>query len=135
MRFLMLGLIRAYQRYISPYKGFCCAYHVHIGWASCSTLGYRAIRRYGGLIGLAILRKRLNRCGVVQRRYAPAHRHPFPYQRGDCDIGCDLPCDSPLDWLDACDCGSCDWPERKRKKRRKGENEIYIPPKRSPFTH
>ncbi|MFZ1492799.1 MAG: membrane protein insertion efficiency factor YidD [Candidatus Competibacter denitrificans] len=131
MRSLVLAAIRAYQRYVSPYKGFCCAYHVHTAHASCSTLGYRAVRRYGGLIGLAILRQRLNLCGVVQRRHTPTRHHPFPRQRGDCDIGWDLPCDSPGDWVpDVCNCGSCDWPERKRKKRRKNENEIYIPPKR-----
>ena len=127
MRSLVLAAIRAYQRYVSPYKGFCCAYHVHTAHASCSTLGYRAVRRYGALSGLAILRKRLNRCGVAQRRCAPTRYQPFPYQRGDCD----LPCDLPWDWADACNCGGCDGPEPKRRKRRKGEKEIYIPPQRS----
>ncbi|MBK8185513.1 MAG: membrane protein insertion efficiency factor YidD [Candidatus Competibacteraceae bacterium] len=132
MRFLLLLAIHVYQRHVSRHKGFCCAYHVHTARASCSTLGYRAVRRYGGLAGFAILRKRLHLCGVAWRRNELTHHRPFPRQRGDCDIGCDLPCDSPGDWVpDACNCGSCDWPEKKRKKRKKGENEIYIPPKRS----
>jgi putative component of membrane protein insertase Oxa1/YidC/SpoIIIJ protein YidD len=129
MHHLLLLVIRIYQRYLSPHKGFCCAYRAYTAHASCSTLGYRAIRRYGGLVGVAILRKRLALCGVVQRRHQPVHRPVFPRQRGDCDIGCDLPCDSPSEWLDACNCGSCDWPERKRKRRKKDEDQIYIPPK------
>ena len=43
--------IGAYQRYLSPYKGFCCAYRAHTGRASCSALGARVIRRHGLLAG------------------------------------------------------------------------------------
>jgi putative component of membrane protein insertase Oxa1/YidC/SpoIIIJ protein YidD len=49
---LLLTLIRLYQRHVSPRKGFACAYRVHTGCASCSHLGYRAIRRYGVWQGL-----------------------------------------------------------------------------------
>ncbi len=114
MRYLLLLAIRIYQRYLSPHKGFCCAYRAHTGRASCSTLGYRAIRRYGGLIGIAILRRRMTLCSVMQQQNPPKHP-PFRYQRGDCD----LPCDSPLDWIDVCNCGSCDWPKPKHKRRKK----------------
>ena len=34
-----LAAIRFYQRWISPYKGFRCAYGAHSGRCSCSTLG------------------------------------------------------------------------------------------------
>ena len=38
MRALALVAIGAYQRYVSPYKGFCCAYRAHTSRASCSAL-------------------------------------------------------------------------------------------------
>jgi len=53
-RDLALLAITLYQRHLSPYKGFRCAYALHTGRASCSRLGYRAIRRHG-LRGLGLL--------------------------------------------------------------------------------
>lgn len=55
-------LIAGYQRYVSPYKGFCCAYRVHTGRASCSTLGRRVIRAHGLFGGLVLLSQRFRRC-------------------------------------------------------------------------
>ena len=55
-------LIASYQRYLSPYKGFCCAYRVHTGRASCSSLGRRAIRAHGLFGGLVLLSERFKRC-------------------------------------------------------------------------
>ncbi|WP_137937761.1 membrane protein insertion efficiency factor YidD [Chitinivorax sp. B] len=137
MRQIVLLLIRCYQRFISPYKGFSCAYRIHTGYASCSVLGYRAIRRYGVWMGLGILQERMHCCALAHAHYGPIHRRRLVQQRGDCDPGCDLPCDSPggnglgrfCDVLDCCDCG-CDWPRRKRrepKKRRWGKDK-YLPP-------
>jgi uncharacterized protein len=143
MRRIVLAAIHAYQRYVSPYKGFTCAYREHTGRASCSALGYRAIRRYGVFSGLALIRERTRLCGVAHRRYGCRPRPPVS-QRGSCDVGCDLPCaggfdlpggcDLPsapslaraCDFLSCCDCGSCDWPRRRRD--RSGEKYIYIPP-------
>ena len=47
MKSVALPGIRLAQRWISPRKRFPCAYRVHTGNASCSWLGYRAIRRFG----------------------------------------------------------------------------------------
>lgn len=133
MQSVFLGLIRLYQRWISPYKGFRCAYRVHAGGCSCSTLAYRAIRRHGVLRGLALLRERLGRCGDVHRRFhALPRRRGWPAaQRGDCDCGCDLPCHGGhcgaadlFDWVNCCDCGNCgsrrraDEPRRRRSRSR-----------------
>ncbi|QDF99578.1 hypothetical protein CJ010_00930 [Azoarcus sp. DD4] len=140
IRALALSAIRAYQRYLSPHKGFCCAYRAHTGRRSCSALGYRAVRRHGVLKGLAILRRRLYLCGVAHRRYSTPHRRPLRQQRGDCDPGCDIPCDCNCDWpgdkscgkrlgdVSCCDCGSCDWPKRKKKDRQQ-EKDVHLPPK------
>lgn len=122
MRAFPLAAIRFYQRFLSPLKGFRCAYHAHTGRQSCSHLGFRAVRRYGALSGLAVLRQRLYLCGVAHRRYSPPHCRPPLAQRGDCDVGCSLPCDI------LGNCGSCDWPERKRKDNY-SEQAVYLPPK------
>ena len=139
MRRLVLAAISAYQRYMSPYKGFCCAYRTHTGRQGCSALGFRAVRRYGVITGLAVLHRRMYLCGVAHRRFSPTHKRPHRAQRGDCDLGCDLPCDfncnipsgkscsSIADFANCCDCGSCDWPDRKRKGNEQ-ELYVYIPP-------
>jgi putative component of membrane protein insertase Oxa1/YidC/SpoIIIJ protein YidD len=136
MRTLALAAIRFYQRFLSPLKGFRCAYLAHTGRRSCSHLGFRAVRRYGALAGMVVLRQRLYLCGVAHRRCARPHIRPPLAQRGDCDIipcDCDLPsartCSTAGDVLSSCaDCGSCDWPERRRKDKER-ERTIYIPPK------
>ena len=46
MRDLALASIGLYQRYISPYKGFCCAYRVHKGPA-CEELKRSLAKRIG----------------------------------------------------------------------------------------
>ena len=140
MRQALLIAIRAYQRYISPHKGFCCAYRDHTGGPSCSAFGYRAVRRYGVFTGLALVGQRTYRCGVVHRRYRLQPVLAHHSQRGVCDVGCDLPCDGGcdgpggggfskfFDFLSCCDIGSCDRSDRKRKPR-EDEKYVYIPPR------
>ncbi len=120
MRQLALLLIRAYQRWISPHKGFACAHRVHRGGASCSSAGFRLIRRHGLRQGLPLLRERLRRCGEIAR---VASLRPRALQRGDCDCGVVPDCDIDLSGrrcsANACElagnaCG-CDWPSRKTK--------------------
>lgn len=100
---IALAAIVLYQRQLSPYKGYCCAYAAVSGRASCSALGYRAIRRFGVWRGLGVLERRLHRCGVAHGRQSPsAALGPLARQAGFVDCGgCDLP--------DAgcCDGGTC----------------------------
>ena len=138
VRHLLIAAIRAYQRHLSPHKGFSCAYRAHTGRASCSALGIRVIRRHGVVRGLVLLRRRLTRCGIAHRRYS-APRHPaHRLQHGFCDAGCDFPCDLPdipchLPHIDVCgmagDCAGCDWPTGSRKQRAR-ERYVHIPPSR-----
>ncbi len=126
MRRLALLCIRLYQRFLSPYKGFCCAYRHHTGRGSCSALGYRAIRRFGVWRGWGVLRERLYRCGVAHRRFHPKNARHFSYQRGECDLGCacdlapgeviDVVCTS-ADCVD-CGCDLFDWGRERRQKKR-----------------
>ena len=55
-------LIGWYQRYVSPYKGFCCAYRVMLGRDSCSQFASRAIRRRGLSEGAQLARRRFDKC-------------------------------------------------------------------------
>lgn len=131
LRPALLALIRLYQRHISPRKGFSCAYRVHTGGRSCSHFGARAIRRHGAFTGLLALRRRLHRCGEVHRQHGVVRRGigPFAAQRGECDCdvgGCDAPSGRSLgrvcEFVNPCDCLSCDWPSRRKKPddRRQG---------------
>lgn len=146
MRLLLLALIRFYKRFISPHKGFECPYRVYTGRASCSTLGYRAIRRHGVVPGLRLLQRRCQRCGVAQRRHAPVYRKPAA-QRGDCDMdpgcdgdGCEIPgpdCDGRPRWSRCCglteccgDVGDCGGSERKKRHRREKDRRTHLPPRR-----
>ena len=137
MRSLALFAIHLYQRFISPYKGFCCAYRVHTGRRSCSNLGYRAISCFGLPAGLQVLRRRLYLCGVAQRRFAGSTMHAKWAQRGSLDCACDIPCDANcnpdigcgektqgMSWC--CDACSCDGPSKKKKAPE--EKYAYLPP-------
>ena len=140
MRQFVLGAIRAYQRYVSPYKGFCCAYRTHTGRSSCSQLGYRAVRRFGVLSGLRLIRQRTFLCGVAHRRHRASIQRAPQSQRGACDLACDVPCDLNCDVpgectshktcnnFSVCDCCNCDWP-RRDKRSTEQDKYVYIPPK------
>ena len=132
MRSAALFAIRLYQRHLSPYKGFSCAYRVHTGCSSCSVLGFRAIRRYGLWKGCVVLSQRMERCGIAHRRYrwAPAGRYA---QQGFADCSCDLPdldcAGSACDGFSACDMAdgcSCDLPGRKKHSPEQ-EASVHLP--------
>ncbi len=143
---MALAAIRFYKRHISPHKGFSCAYRVHVGACSCSTLGLRAISRYGAWRGLGVLRLRLGQCHLAAEELRRAPRLVAPRGQGgfiDCDIPCDASCVDGCSLGDGCsgtdaceifaclDCGDdCTWwgtsttsakpraPLQKRRRRR-----------------
>ena len=57
-----LGARWVYQRYISPYKGFRCAYAVHHGGPGCSGFAKRAIHEHGFWRAIPFIRQRLRDC-------------------------------------------------------------------------
>lgn len=142
-RGLLLAGIRGYKRHLSPHKGFACAYRVHEGCASCSSLGLRAISRYGAWRGLGVLRLRLAQCRLVADEQR-ARRFTSIAQAGfiDCDVPCDASC-ADGSACDACelasclDCGGADdcgwpWSDRSktgpvRRRRRRGEPVVWEP--------
>lgn len=124
-------LIEAYQRFVSPRKGFSCAYRVHTGCASCSTLGLRAVRRYGVWQGLGILSARFERCGEAFQRCRERARS-LARQRGFLDLDGDGVCDA----CEVADCVGCDdcGDSSSRRKRKESDKPIYLPPTRYPQT-
>jgi len=97
---LALAAIRAYQHWLSPLKGFSCAFRAWSGAESCSAYGYRVIERFGLRLGLGLLDRRLSLCGHVHRSGVAARgtarppvRLPLRHrQRGHCDLPCDAGC-------------------------------------------
>lgn len=59
---MAIAAIAAYQRYVSPYKGFVCAHRVWHGGLSCSQYAKHLISTEGVLAGLLGLRKRFAEC-------------------------------------------------------------------------
>lgn len=58
-----LWLIHLYRRYLSPFKGYKCAYAVtKAGSLSCSDYGLKIFARYEFPLAIALLRRRFKRC-------------------------------------------------------------------------
>lgn len=53
----IVGLIRFYQRFISPFKRPCCRFY-----PTCSEYAIEAIREYGLVFGVFLALKRLLKC-------------------------------------------------------------------------
>ena len=94
MRHALIAAIRAYQRHLSPRKGYGCAYRLMHGGSGCSGVGLRLVRRYGVWQGTLLVRERLRRCRTS--RGALISRQPGRHaQRGNCDV------------ISCCDVTSC----------------------------
>ena len=66
---LMVALIRGYQRFLSPYKGYACAHRVKFGGASCSEYGRQVFAAEGWQAGLAKLMARFRACRAASRSF------------------------------------------------------------------
>lgn len=110
--------IGLYQRYVSPYKGFCCAYRAQTGRRSCSAYGKAIATRLGFVALIQALPRQFDRCrsswvalSVASRgRQFNAGGQSKEDQRKDkreCDPfdACDV-----LDIARNADCGACDVP-------------------------
>jgi putative component of membrane protein insertase Oxa1/YidC/SpoIIIJ protein YidD len=125
MKKIALAMIIFYRRFVSPYKGFSCAYRIYTGESSCSAYGYRAIERQGIFIGAALIKRRFKRCSNAYRKHHGSRAVAYGLaQAGFCDIGCDVGiCDAVDVGSCACDglssgCASpCDFGDWKRKKK------------------
>lgn len=119
-KYLSIGLIRFYQRYISPHKGFCCAYRQYSGGRSCSHFALVAIRRHGVSALWLSFPMRLDECKKAAIALTNEHpqkdkHHPCEYCEAlefcECFKGCDVSKALP------CDC-DCDFSIRSKSKKR-----------------
>ena len=105
---LALAGIGAYQRFLSPYKGFRCAHHACTGGMTCSNYGLFAIREHGLRAAIPRIRERLADCS----QYATdpmkgkiSEDDPGPLECGRCesetvnDIASAIACGSLLGLL------------------------------------
>ena len=105
----LIGLVLAYQRWLSPWKGFACAHRLRHGGDSCSGHALRILRR--GRRSMLRLRP------LMRRRFARC-RAASP----DCLAMTEF---DPTAWNDARDRAAQTRPDEKakrRRRRRKGES-------------
>ena len=62
LRYVGAGLIRVYQRYLSPRKGYRCAYGVLHGSGTCSSVGLEIMRSHGALAFLRLMPLQSDAC-------------------------------------------------------------------------
>ena len=71
-RFLALAIIRCYQKWISPHKGFRCAYQKFYRRESCSNFGLRVFEQHPPLAAWRLLRDRLGECKTAYDAFLAA---------------------------------------------------------------
>lgn len=69
-RYIVVNCIEGYQRYISPYKGFCCAHRAVHNGASCSEWAKRAINKVGVMGAFPIIIRRFKACHATYKSLA-----------------------------------------------------------------
>jgi putative component of membrane protein insertase Oxa1/YidC/SpoIIIJ protein YidD len=75
--------IEGYQRYVSPHKGFHCAYGKLHGGLTCSAFGKKAIAENGVVGGAILLRDRFRQCHQAAATLS-AQRCDSGPRAGDC---------------------------------------------------
>ena len=90
-RFVVAAVIGLYQRFVSPHKGFCCAYRYLTDRHSCSEFGKQAVLKHGLIVGWILLRRRFARCKDAWLQLESANHRRRKRRSRWCDH-CDLPC-------------------------------------------
>ncbi len=63
MKRLLIGLVRFYRKYITPFKGRSCCIYV----PTCSQYAIEALEKYGALKGSYLAIKRILRCNPFSK--------------------------------------------------------------------
>lgn len=80
---LAVVLVRGYQRFLSPHKGFVCAHRVRHGGPSCSEFAATVLAAEGLRAGLSRLRHRLNECRAAYRALQEARAPAMTRERDE----------------------------------------------------
>lgn len=96
-----IAAITGYQKYLSPRKGFSCAYRVLHHSDSCSQHIKKLIAKYGIIDAIPLVRKRLKACKnayiilkseTEEERKRRERKNRFDPGCDNCDLGCDQNC-------------------------------------------
>jgi len=71
---LSIIIINLYQKYISPHKGYCCAYRVDTGEDSCSQYAKVTIEEHGLFSAFPHIREQFDRCRFSAERLKAKHK-------------------------------------------------------------
>jgi len=124
MRKIAILMINFYQRFLSPVKGFRCAYGALHGKGTCSQIVKDIVRHEGVFKGWPKIKQQFNNCksAYLQLQDNPdldkgKKKKKRKCDNCDCPSPCDLPiscggkgggggldCDSPCDFDLPCDC-------------------------------
>ena len=66
-RNIVINCIGGYQRFISPYKGFCCAHRALHDGASCSEWAKRAVKKVGVYGAFPLIIRRFKACNAAHQ--------------------------------------------------------------------
>lgn len=102
--------ISGYQKYLSPYKGFCCAHKVHHGGVSCSEFVKQALLQDGLWQATPDIRQRFRECKTAALalsanqppRQNRSRRQPADRHKSRAADACDC-----LSGIGELPCGSC----------------------------
>jgi putative component of membrane protein insertase Oxa1/YidC/SpoIIIJ protein YidD len=86
---VLAGTITAYQRYVSPHKGFCCAHNALHHRGSCSEFGKKVALRFGVWRFLRLMAVRFKECRsayVALQTEAEKEKGREENEPGDCPV-------------------------------------------------
>lgn len=88
LKYLLLLLVKAYQKWVSPSKGFTCAHRAYFGRSTCSVYGWNAISKHGSLTGIKLILRRFKSCSVAfQKLEKEDPKDESPRKKRDDDFG------------------------------------------------
>ena len=100
---VFIKFIVIYQRYISPHKGYCCAYSALHGKASCSSWAIHVLEKQTISLFFPLMKRRFQVCNqahkILEKQESETNTNsdtvdPCPCKGqpvADCCLGCGLP--------------------------------------------
>ncbi|MBN2768713.1 MAG: membrane protein insertion efficiency factor YidD [Campylobacterales bacterium] len=111
---LAIQLINFYQRYISPHKGYRCAYRVYTGDVSCSEYAKISIQKNGVFRAYPLIKEQFAKCKCAHEALKKEKETETEKKKNSSDtcgsgVDCLAPCADILSYkhldCDVCACG------------------------------
>ena len=96
----LIYLINLYQKYLSPHKGYCCAYKVYHNDVSCSEFTKNSIKNLGFFQAMSSIKQRFQDCKISEKNIREEKEccQSENFKKFDDSIGCTS---------NACNVGAC----------------------------